>query len=223
MTRPGPERTRTFAALENPNFRRYFAGQAISMVGTWMQNVAQSWLVYRLTGSAVDLGVSVALQSAPLLVLGPYGGVVADRVDKRRLVIALQAAMGAQALLLAALTLTHVVQVWQVYVLALALGTVRVFEIPTRQTFLLEMVGPENLRNAVSLNSVLPNAARAIGPAFAGVLIAFVGAGVCFLINGASFIAIVAMLVAMDVTDLVPTPRIARADGQLREGIRYVR
>ncbi|HEX4518661.1 MAG TPA: MFS transporter [Gaiellaceae bacterium] len=222
MTAAAAAESRTFAAFANYNFRRYFAGQAISQIGTWMQNVAQSWLVYSLTGSGAALGLTVALQSLPMLLLGPYGGVVADRVDKRRVVIALQGVMALLALILGVLTLTHVVQVWQVFVLAFVLGITRVFEIPARQAFLLEMVGREDLRNAVSLNSVIPNAARAIGPALAGILIATTGVGVCFMLNAASFVAIILVLLTLDVAALDPSPPTPRARGQLREGLRYV-
>ncbi len=154
----------TFAALSVPNYRRYIAGQAVSLSGTWMQMAAQSWLVLTLSGSATTLGVIVALQTLPVLLLGPYGGVVADRVDKRRLMIALQAAMGLQALILGLLTITGAVTLWEVGVLAALLGLNNAFESPARQAFMLEMVGPETLRNAVSLNSVLVNVARVVGP-----------------------------------------------------------
>ena len=165
----------TFAALAIPNYRRYISGQAISLVGTWMQMAAQSWLVLTLTGSATTLGVVIALQTLPVLLLGPYGGVIADRVDKRRLMVILQAAMGVQALILGVLTVTGAVELWEIGVLALLLGLNNAFENPARQSFMLEMIGPENLRNAVSLNSVLVNVARTIGPAVAGILIATVG------------------------------------------------
>jgi MFS family permease len=213
----------TFAALSVPNYRRYYGGQAISLIGTWMQMTAQAWLVLTLTHSSAALGVIVALQTLPVLLLGPYGGVVADRVDKRRLMIALQSAMGVQALILGALTVTGAVQVWQIGVLAALLGINNAFESPSRQSFMLEMVGPEHLRNAVSLNSVLVNAARTIGPAVAGILIASVGDGICFLANAASFVAVVGSLVTMDRTALKPTPPTPRAKGQLREGLSYVR
>src|SRR5664280_1897781 len=142
----------TFAALANPNYRRYFAGQATSLIGTWMQSVAQSWLVLQLTGSGPALGFVVGLQMLPVLVLGPYGGVVADRVDKRRLMVALQSAMGLLALTLGVLTVTGAVRIWHVYLLALLLGLTNAFENPARQSFVLEMVGPADLRNAVTLN-----------------------------------------------------------------------
>lgn len=211
----------TFAALAIPNYRRYFTGQAVSLVGTWMQMTAQAWLVLTLTHSATMLGLVVALQALPVLFLGPYGGVVADRVDKRRLMVVLQSLMGVQSLILATLTLTGEVRFWHIAVLAAALGANNAFESPVRQTFVLEMVGPESLRNAVSLNSVLMNAARAIGPAIAGVLIATVGIGVCFLLNSVSFVAVIASLLTLRRSALRPTERVTRERGQLREGLRY--
>ncbi|MGA2209016.1 MAG: MFS transporter [Acidimicrobiales bacterium] len=213
---------RTFSALNIPNFRRYYAGQAISLIGTWMQSVAQSWLVYVLTHSATDLGLAVALQTLPVLVLGPYGGVIADRVDKRRLMVVLQSAMGVQALVLGLLTVLGVVRFWEILVLAVILGLNNTFENPARQAFVLEMVGPDEVRNAVSLNSTLFNAARAVGPAVAGILIATVGVGICFLLNAASFIAVVFSLVTMNTSLLQPSPPAGRAKGQVREGFRYV-
>ena len=213
----------TFAALEVPNYRRYIQGQAISLIGTWMQMTAQSWLVLVLTHSATVLGLIVALQTVPVLVLGPYGGVIADRVDKRRLMIALQAAMGVQALVLGVLTVTGAVQVWEIGALAAALGFNNAFENPARQSFMLELVGPEHLRNAVSLNSTLVNVARVIGPAIAGILIASVGDGVSFLLNAASFVAVISSLVRLDATSLSPSMPAPRARGQLREGFSYVR
>jgi MFS family permease len=213
----------TFASLRNPNFRRYFFGQALSLIGTWMQTVAQSWLVLTMTGSAVAVGVVVALQTAPVLLLAPYGGVVADRADKRKLLIGLQSAMAIQALTLGLLTVFGVIRLWEICVLALLLGLNSSFEVPTRQSFILEMVGRESVRNAVSLNSVIVNAARAIGPAIAGVLIAVVGEGVCFLINFGSFVAVIVSLLWMDAASLLPSEPAVRARGQLRQGLAYVR
>jgi MFS family permease len=213
----------TFASLAIPNYRRYISGQAVSLVGTWMQMAAQAWLVLTLTDSATTLGIVIALQTLPVLLLGPYGGVIADRVDKRRLMVSLQAAMGVQALILGVLTVTGAVELWEIGVLALLLGLNNAFENPARQSFMLEMIGPENLRNAVSLNSVLVNVARTIGPAVAGILIATVGTGVCFLINAASFVAVIASLSTLDRTALHPTKPTPRAPGQLREGLSYVR
>ncbi len=213
----------TFAALSVPNYRRYYGGQSISLIGTWMQMTAQAWLVLSITHSSTWLGVVIALQTLPVLLLGPYGGVIADRVDKRKLMIVLQSAMGVQALALGLLTVTGVVTVWEIGVLAALLGVNNAFENPSRQSFMLELVGPEHLRNAVSLNSVLVNVARAIGPAVAGILIATVGDGVCFLANAASFVAVVVSLTMLDTRTLSPTVPTPRARGQLREGLRYVR
>jgi MFS family permease len=213
----------TFAALSVPNYRRYISGQAISLIGTWMQMTAQSWLVLTLTHSSTALGLIIGLQTLPVLLLAPYGGVIADRIDKRRLMMALQAVMGLQALTLGLLTVTGSVRVWEIGVLAAMLGLNNAFENPSRQSFMLELVGPEHLRNAVSLNSVLVNVARSVGPAVAGILIATVGDGVCFLVNAASFVAVVASLATMDGRALNPTPPNPRERGQLREGLRYVR
>jgi MFS family permease len=213
----------TFAALAVPNYRRYFGGQSISLIGTWMQMTAQSWLVLTLTHSSTALGLIVALQTVPVLLLGPYGGVIADRTDKRKLMVALQAAMGIQALILGLLTVTGAVKVWEIGLLAALLGLNNAFENPARQSFMLELVGPDHLRNAVTLNSVLVNVARTIGPAVAGLLIATVGDGVCFLVNAASFVAVVASLTTMNRAALSPSEPTPRARGQLREGLRYVR
>jgi MFS family permease len=213
----------TFASLAVPNYRRYYSGQAVSLIGTWMQMTAQAWLVLTLTHSATALGAIIALQTLPVLLLTPYGGVLADRLNKRRVMIALQSAMGIQALILGVLTVTGAVRVWEIGVLAVLLGLNNAFENPSRQSFMIEMVGPDNLRNAVSLNSVLVNVARTVGPAVAGLLIAGVGVGVCFLINAASFVAVIASLARLDLTALSPTPPQPRARGQLREGLAYVR
>ena len=213
---------RTFSSLANANYRKFFLGQSTSLVGTWMQSTAQSWLVLVLTHSATAIGVVVALQTLPVLLLGPYGGVIADRVDKRRLLIVLQSLMAVQAAVLAAFTLAHDVTYLDVCVLAFVLGLNNSFENPSRQAFMLEMVGPADLRNAVSLNSTMNNAARAVGPAVAGVLIAAVGEGWCFVLNAVSFIAVVGSLMAMDRSALSPSPPAARDRGQLRAGFRYV-
>ena len=213
----------TFAALAVPTYRLYLAGQATSLVGTWMQMAAQSWLVWTLTHSATDLGLIVALQTLPVLILGPYGGVVADRVDKRRAMIALQAMMGLQALTLGLLTVTHSVRLWEIGALAFILGLNNTFENPARQSFMLELVGPDHLRNAVSLNSTMVNVARVVGPAVGGLTIAAVGSGWCFLFNAVSFIAVITSLTRMDRTALNPVTPTPRARGQLRDGLRYVR
>jgi MFS family permease len=213
---------RTFSSLRVPNYRRYYSGQAVSLVGTWMQSIALTWLVYVLTHSSLDLGLTVGAQTLPVLLLGPYGGVIADRVDKRRFMVVLQAAMGVQALILGVLTVTGVITYSEIVVLSVILGVNNTFENPIRQTFIQEMVGHDELRNAVSLNSTLFNAARVVGPAIAGILIATVGVGVCFLINAASFVAVVTSLVTLDKTKLEPSVPVVRAKGQLREGFRYV-
>ena len=222
MVKIGAMLRRTFSALSIGNYRKFFFGQMISLVGTWMQTTAQAWLVLTLTKSATDLGIVVALQTLPVLLLGPYGGVIADRIDKRRFMVLLQSLMGGQALVLGLLTLTHHVTYTDVCVLAVVLGLNNCFENPSRQAFVLEMVGPSELRNAVSLNSTLVNAARAVGPAIAGVLIATVGEGWCFLLNSLSFVAVVISLATMDRQKLRPSTPTVRARGQLREGFRYV-
>jgi MFS family permease len=223
MTRVVRASRLTFAALSVPNYRRYFAGQSISLIGTWMQMTAQSWLVLSLTHSSAALGIIVALQTLPVLLLAPYGGVIADRMDKRRLMIMLQSAMGLQALALGILTVTGAVTVWEIGVLAALLGLNNAFENPARQSFMLEMVGGDYLRNAVTLNSVLVNVARTIGPAIAGILIATLGEGICFLVNAGSFAAVVFSLITLNRSALAPTTPAPRARGQVREGVRYVR
>ena len=212
----------TFPALAIPNYRRYLRGQSVSLMGTWMQMTAQAWLVLTLSDSASALGVIVALQTLPVLVLGPYGGVIADRVNKLRLMISLQTAMGVQALILGLLTVTGEVRLWQVGVLAALLGLNNAFENPARQSFMLEMVGRDSLRTAVSLNSTMVNLARVVGPAIGGVLIATTGVGVCFLINAASFIVVIWTLVRLDRSEITPSTPLVRGKGQLREGLRYV-
>jgi MFS family permease len=211
-----------FPALAIPNYRRYLSGQSVSLAGTWMQMTAQAWLVLTLSDSPSALGVIVALQTVPVLLLGPYGGVVADRVNKLSAMIALQAMMGVQALILGLLTVTGEVRLWHVGALACLLGINNAFENPARQAFMLEMVGRDALRTAVSLNSTMVNLARVVGPAIGGLLIAGVGIGVCFLINAASFIIVIWTLLHLDRTAITPSTPIARARGQLREGLRYV-
>ena len=212
----------TFASLSVPNYRLYISGQALSLVGTWMQATAQAWLVLTLSNSASILGVIVALQALPVLIAGPYAGVIADRIDRRKLMIILQSVMGVLAAVLAALTLTGVVQVWHVAVLALLLGLNNAFENPARQAFIHQIVGDSLIRNAVTLNSVMLNAARAVGPGVAGVVLAVLGAGWCFAVNAVSFVAVVFSLVMMNTATIVREEPVKRAKGQLREGIRYV-
>ena len=213
----------TFASLDNRNYRRFFAGQSISLIGTWMQTVAQSWLVLELTGSATMIGLVVAVQTLPVLVLAPYGGLTADRLDKRRVLLATQTALSLLALVLGLLVVTHAVRLWMVFTIAGCLGLVNSVDNPTRQSFIPEMVGTESVSNAVSLNSVMSNSARAIGPAVAGIFIVTVGVGVCFLVNALSFVAILVALLRMHPADLVRTEAVAHRPGQVVEGLRYVR
>jgi MFS family permease len=213
---------RTFSSLKTRNYRYYFVGQSVSLIGTWMQSITQSWLVYAWTHSGFDVGLIVALQTLPILLLGPVGGTLADRFGKYRMLFYTQAFAGIQASVLAVLDLTGHLQIWELYMMAVALGLINMVDNPTRQTFVVEMVGPSQLTNAVTLNTVMVNVARAIGPAVAGVLIATVGSGWCFLINAVSFLFVLASLKAMHTDELSPAPRTARLRGQLREGFRYV-
>jgi MFS family permease len=212
----------TFSSLRIRNYRLYFTAQLISVSGTWMQTVAQAWLVLHLTGSGVALGIVVGLQFLPMLLFGPVGGLVADRMNKRSLLYATQTAGGLLALALGLLVITDAVQLWQVYLLAALLGVVNVFDNPARQTFVMEMVGRDDLPNAVSLNTVVMNASRVVGPAIGGLVITLVGLGACFFINAASYIAVVAGLSMMRSAELHPTTPVARAKGQIREGLDYV-
>lgn len=214
---------RVRAVLAEPNFRLYLAGQGMSLVGTWMQAVAQPWLVLQLSHSGTVLGLSTAALFLPVLLLGPYGGLVADRTHKRRLLLVTQAAFMLLALGLGLLTVLGDVRLWQVFVFAVLMGTVNAVDTPTRQTFVPELVDPALLRDAVSVNSVMVSTTRAIGPAVAGVVIAVAGAGVCFLANAASFVAVLASLALMRTDRLRPTPPVPREPGQVREGLRYVR
>jgi MFS family permease len=213
---------RTFRSLRVRNYRLFFFGQLVSLTGTWMQQVGQDWLVLRLTNRALPLGITLALQFGPMLVLGAWAGVVADRLDKRRLLLATQTAMASLALVLGILTLTGTVRLWMVYVLALLLGCATSFDMPTRQAFVSEMVGPDRVTNAIGLNSAVFNSARVVGPAVAGVLIAAVGIAPAFLINAVSYLAVIAGLLAMDPDRLHRLPPVDRAGGQVRAGLRHV-
>lgn len=214
--------SKTFAALSVRNFRLFFIGQLISVSGTWMQSVAQGWLVLQITGSSLDLGFAVALQYVPILLLGAYGGLVADRNEKRRILYFTQSAAGVLALALGIAVTTHHVTVGLVYVLALLLGMVNLFDVPARQAFVQEMVGRDLIANAVSLNGVLMNAGRVIGPGIAAGFIAIVGTAVCFYANSVSYLAVVVALVLMRSGEFVPMKTIVREKGQLRLGLRYV-
>jgi MFS family permease len=213
---------RTFHAIgHSRNFRLFFAGQAVSVSGTWMQMVAAAWLVLHLTGSGVALGIDTALTFGPILVFGAIGGTFADRHDKRRILLATQVAFGLLALALWAIVATGVVELWMVYALSFLQGVVTSLDQPARQSFFAEMVEPRDLPNAVSLNSAVMTGTRIVGPAMAGALIAGIGMEWCFLINAASYLAVIAGLLAMHTDELRPQ-RAAREAGAIRQGLRYV-
>jgi MFS family permease len=214
--------SRAFTSLRVPNYRRYFAGQVVSLAGNWMQIVAETWLVLRLTGSGALVGVAAALQFLPMLLFGALGGVLADRVPKRRLLTITQTLMALPALALFGLVETGSVQTWMVLALILARGAVNAADNPARQSFVSEMVGRERLVNAVSLNSVIVHVARIAGPAVAALVIATAGVGPCFLINALSFVAMLVALRRMDPRALEPAPVVRREPGQLRAAVRYV-
>ncbi len=216
---------RTFQSLSVRNYRLYFIGQAISVNGTWIQTVAQAWLVLRLTGNAVDLGVTTALQFLPVLILGTWGGAVADRVDKRLALFLTQGAFAVSSGALSVLVLSGHATIWAVWAFALASGFARVFDNPIRQAFASEMVGPKLIANAVSLNSSLFTSARIIGPSIAGALIALVGTGWCFALNGASYVAVLIALLLMNPAQLyrsVAHRARSAGVGQIVAGFRYI-
>jgi MFS family permease len=209
-------------ALHSRNYRLFFAGQSISLVGTWMQQVAMSWLVYRLTGSAFLLGVVGFVGQIPTFLLAPVAGVLADRWDKRRLLISTQACSMIQAAALAFSVLAGTIQVWQIVTLSLILGIINTFDIPARQSFIVDMVdNREDLGNAIALNSSMFNAARLIGPSIAGLLIAAVGEGVCFVLNALSYLAVIVALVAMRIKPGKPERARRHILHELREGVSY--
>ena len=214
---------RSVSSLRVPNYRRYFAGQVVSVSGNWMQIVAEVWLVLKLTGSGTAVGVVTALQFLPILLFGAFGGMLADRVSKRRLLAITQAAMAVPALTLFALYVTGSVEPWMVFALVFLRGTINAIDNPTRQSFAIEMVGADRVVNAVSLNSVIVHASRIAGPAVAGVVIAVWGVGPCFLINAVSFGAMIAALWSMDPRQLDHPPALPREPGALRAALRYVR
>ncbi|MFG2791547.1 MFS transporter [Streptomyces sp. NPDC048419] len=220
---PRPARKSSmFASLKVRNYRLFFVGQVVSNIGTWMQRIAQDWLVLSLTGSATAVGVTTALQFLPMLLFGLYGGVLVDRLPKRRTLLFTQAAMGVTAVALSVLTLSGDVQVWHVYVAAFAVGLATVVDNPARQSFVSEMVGTDQLQNAVSLNSANFQSARLIGPAVGGLMITGVGTGWAFFFNGLSFVATIGGLLAMRSRELHVVERSPRGKGQLREGLHYV-
>ena len=213
----------SFNSLEVRNYRRYFAGQLISLSGTWMQTVAAIWVILTLTDSGVAVGLTTALQFLPMLLIGAWGGLLADRIPKRRLLITTQALMTIPAVGLFAVTATGVVTPWMVYLAVFAFGSLNAIDNPTRQSFVYEMVGPDRVVNAVSLNSVIVQAARIVGPALAGVLIATVGVVPCFALNALTFVAMILALWGMDPARLHAGPVAEREPGAIRAGLRYVR
>jgi len=212
----------SFNSLEVPNYRRYFLGQLISLSGTWMQTVAAIWVILSLTGSGVAVGLTTALQFLPMLLIGAWGGLLADRFPKRRLLIATQALMAIPAIGLFAVTATGVVAPWMVYLAVFAMGSVNAIDNPTRQSFVIEMVGADRVVNAVSLNSVIVQAARIVGPAVAGILIATVGVVPCFALNALTFAAMILALWRMDPSRLHAPPPAEHEPGAIRAGLRYV-
>ena len=213
---------RTFRSLRVRNFRLFIGGQLLSGIGTWMQWTAAPWLVLQLTDSGVALGVDIALGSLPILLFGVWGGVIADRFDNRKVQLWTQVLYAVLAFALFALDATDVVQVWQVYVLSFLGGIVAAVDMPTRQSFYLEMVGREDLTNAMSLNTATFTGSRIVGPVIAGAMVATVGTAPVFLVNGVTYMAVVAALLAMRVRELHPRDRVPAGKGQVREGIRYV-
>ena len=212
----------TFRSLRVRNYRLFFFGQLVSVSGTWMQHVAQDWLVLHLSGSGAAVGVTTGLQFLPMLLFGMVGGIVADRFDKRKVLLATQSTAMALALVMGVLVATDVVRLWMVFVLAFLLGCVTAVDNPTRQSFVTEMVGPDEVTNAVGLNSATFNSGRVIGPAIAAIVIETVGLAPAFFVNAATYVAVLAGLRAMDPSRLfrlAPTPR---SRGQIREGLRYV-
>ncbi|MFG2307528.1 MFS transporter [Streptomyces sp. NPDC048566] len=217
-----PRSPSMFSSLGVRNYRLFFLGQVVSNTGTWMQRIAQDWLVLSLTGSSAAVGITTALQFLPMLLFGLYGGVLVDRLPKRPTLLVTQTAMALTGLVLAFLTLSGHVHVWHVYLAAFAVGLATVVDNPARQSFVSEMVGPDQLQNAVSLNSANFQSARLVGPAVAGLLITGVGTGWAFLLNGLSFTAPIAGLLLMRGRELHAGRRTPRGKGQLREGLRYV-
>jgi MFS family permease len=214
---------RTFSSLAIPNYRRYFTGQVISISGNWMQTVAEMWLIVQLTGSGVAVGLTAGLQFLPVLLFGAWGGLLADRVAKRRLLMLTQALMALPALALWLLYESGSVELWMVYALVFVRGLVNAFDNPARQSFVVELVGGERVVNAVSLNSVVVHTARIAGPAAAGALIATVGVGTCFLVNALSFAAMLIALRLIDPRTLLAGPPLARGRRQLRTALAHVR
>jgi MFS family permease len=225
--RSKPNLRQSFSALRHRNFRLFWTGQMVSLIGTWTQVIARSWLVYQLAANTGQqgfwLGMVGVASSVPVLVLSLYAGVISDRVSKWRIIVTTQAASMILALILAALTFTGVVQIWHVLAISVLLGVVNAFDAPSRQAFVVEMVGKDDLVNAVALNSTVFNAARVLGPSVAGILLAVVGPAVCFLINGLSYIAVLIGLLMMHLPAFQPMPQTESAWRKLKEGLGYIR
>ena len=209
-------------ALRHRNFQLFFSGQLISLIGTWMDNIAEGWLVYRLTHSALLLGVATFAGQIPVFLLAPIGGMIADRWDRRKVVIGTQSASMVIAFTLAGLTLAGKITVWEVIILAACMGSVNAVDIPTRQAFLVQMVGREDLMNAIALNSSMFNAARVVGPSIAGLLVAWKGEGWCFFANAVSYIAVIAGLVAMRIERTAREIHVGSPLDHIAEGFRFV-
>ena len=214
---------KTFAALRHRNYRLFLGGQLVSLAGTWMQIIAQGWLVYQISGSELALGVVGFASAIPVLIISPWAGVVVDQVSKRNLLVVTQTMAMVLAFILAILTFSGVVQVWQIVLLAACMGAVNAFDGPARQAFAVEMVGREDLPNAIALNSMTFNSARIIGPAIGGLLLAAVGAAWCFAINGLTFLAVIGALLAMTIAPLARQPETQSPWAQLKSGVVYVR
>ncbi|HTU15762.1 MAG TPA: MFS transporter [Solirubrobacterales bacterium] len=214
---------RSFDSLQVPNYRRYFTGQVVSLSGNWMQTVAEVWLILSLTGSGFAVGITTALQFLPILLAGAWGGALADRFSKRKLLLFTQGAMMVPPLILFAVTLSGAVRPWMVFALVFLRGSLIAIDNPARQAFVMEMVGPERIVNAVSLNSVIVHSARVAGPALAGTLIATVGVAPCFGLNAATFLVMIWALWSMDGKRLNAAPRSDRDKRGVMEAVRYVR
>ncbi len=213
---------KTFSSLSIKNYRLYFFGQAVSQVGTWMQIIAQNWLVLKLTNSGTQLGLVAAAQFLPVLLFGPAAGILADRFDKRKIIIFTQACSGVLALILALLISFDAVKLWMIYCLATGIGLINSLDTPTRHTFIYEMVGSEKITNAISLNASLYNLSRIIGPAIAGIIIVSFGLAPCFYINAASFLAVILGIFCIDTSILKKQLPIEKIKGQLTEGFKYI-
>jgi len=216
-------RKNTFSSLSIRNYRLYFIGQGISQCGTWMQTIALGWLVLTLTGSGTQLGFVIALQFIPLLFASPWGGILVDRLNKRRILYWTQSIRAILSGLIALSVLSGAVEIWMVYLFAFLVGLIAVVDNPARQTFISDIVGNEHIKNAVSLNSTMVNLARAIGPSIGGVLIAGVGIGFCFLVDAISFVAVLFMLTQMRGPDIDRVPVVPQRRPRLLDGLRYIR